>query len=224
MSASPPPRIDALLAEVRTTLPPRPTAADLAALRARRALIVDIRPAAQRAQDGELPGAVVIERNVLEWRLDPTSPDRLFDDLDEDREIVVVCNEGYASSLAAASLQQLGLRKATDLDGGVQAILARERRGRGSAAAIGLVGLVTILLTTAALLLAGVGPATAQAEGRTHWYVQCHQFVVLRSRRCPHGRVAAASQTIAERPWADRLLPVRLGHPLILTTPRCSLS
>ena len=146
-------------------LPSRPTAADLPALRARGALIVDIRPSAQRARDGELFGAVVIERNVLEWRLDPTSPDRLFEDLDEDREIVIVCDEGYASSLAAASLQQLGFRKATDLDGGIQAILARRNRGQGGAATAGLLGLVTILLATAALLVAGVGPATAQSEG-----------------------------------------------------------
>ena len=88
------------------------------------ALIVDIRPVAQRERDGDLPGALVIDRNVLEWRLDPTSPDRLPGTDDPDRQIVLVCNEGYASSLAAATLQQLGLRNATDLDGGFQAVLA----------------------------------------------------------------------------------------------------
>jgi rhodanese-related sulfurtransferase len=164
VSASPPARIDALLAEVRNSLPHRPTAKDLPALRARRALIVDIRPAAQRANDGELAGAVVIERNVLEWRLDPTSPDRLLADLDENREIVVVCNEGYASSLAAASLQQLGLRRATDLDGGIQSVLTDTGECRcGPSAATRLLGLITIVLTAVSLVLAGMGPAAAQS-------------------------------------------------------------
>ena len=87
-------------------------------------LVVDIRPVAQRERDGEMPGAVVIDRNVLEWRLDPTSPDRIAEATDHDREIVIVCNEGYASSFAAATLQQLGLRRATDLVGGFQAVRA----------------------------------------------------------------------------------------------------
>jgi rhodanese-related sulfurtransferase len=117
-------RIDEELRAVRRALPPRPSASDLASLRARGALIIDIRPAEQRRRDGELPGAVVVERNVLEWRLDPSSPDRLPEAEDPGRAIVVVCDEGYASSLAAASLQRLGLRHATDLAGGVQAIIA----------------------------------------------------------------------------------------------------
>lgn len=117
-------RIDVLLDEARRMLPRRPTAAEVPDLIARGALLVDIRPADQRARDGELPGAVVIERTVLEWRLDPTSPHRLPEADDPDREIVLVCNEGYSSSLAAATLQRLGLRRATDLDGGFQALLA----------------------------------------------------------------------------------------------------
>ena len=116
-------RVDDLLAVARRSLPRRPTAADLPALFARGALVVDIRPAFQRDRDGELPGAVVIDRNVLEWRLDPTSPHRIPEVTDHDREIVIVCNEGYASTLAAASLQLLGLHRATDLDGGFQAVL-----------------------------------------------------------------------------------------------------
>ena len=88
------------------------------------ALVVDIRPVELRDRDGELPGAVVIDRNVLEWRLDPTSPHRLPGMDDPDRTVVLVCNEGYASSLAAHTLQQLGLRNATDLAGGYQAWLA----------------------------------------------------------------------------------------------------
>jgi rhodanese-related sulfurtransferase len=85
-------------------------------------LLVDIRPAAQRERYGEIPGALVIERNVLEWRLDPSSPDRhpaVTDDAG--RPVVVVCQEGYASSLAAESLRALGLLGATDLDGGFAA-------------------------------------------------------------------------------------------------------
>ncbi len=84
-------------------------------------LVVDIRPAAQRAASGEIPGALVIERNVLEWRLDPTSPDRHPAVGDRPSTVVVVCQEGYASSLAAASLQALGIDGATDLDGGFRA-------------------------------------------------------------------------------------------------------
>lgn len=111
------------MAQARATLPRRPGAHDLPILRERGALVVDIRPTEQRQRDGELPGAVVIDRNVLEWRLDPTSPHRIPEASSPDLEIVLVCNEGYASSLAAASLQRLGLRGATDLDGGFQAVL-----------------------------------------------------------------------------------------------------
>jgi rhodanese-related sulfurtransferase len=82
---------------------------------------VDIRPEAQRRRDGELPGALVIDRNVLEWRLDPSSPHRLDVTIEPDQPVIVVCNEGYASSLAAATLRELGLGSATDLAGGFQA-------------------------------------------------------------------------------------------------------
>lgn len=120
--------IDDLLAEARRRLPPRVNATDLDAALDRGALVVDIRPVEQRARDGELPGAVVVDRNVLEWRLDPSCPHRLPDADDYDREIVVVCNEGYSSSLAAAVLQELGLHRATDLAGGFQAWLADRLR------------------------------------------------------------------------------------------------
>lgn len=90
----------------------------------RGAIFVDIRPQAQRAIEGTLPGALAIERNVLEWRLDPTSSAHLALATDHDVEWVIVCSEGYTSSLAAASLQQLGLHKSTDLVGGYQAIKA----------------------------------------------------------------------------------------------------
>jgi len=116
--------IDALLERARLTLPRRPVAADVPDLRARGALIVDIRPIELRRRDGALAGAVVVDRNQLEWRLDPTSPFRIPEVRGPDQEIVLVCDEGYASSLAAATLQALGLRRATDLDGGFQAVLA----------------------------------------------------------------------------------------------------
>ena len=109
-------RIDTLLERARRSLE-RVSPQDLADEVAAGAVLVDIRPAADRASEGELPGAIVIERNVLEWRLDPTSEHRLAVASDDAR-IIVVCNEGYASSLAAHSLQQLGVTRATDLDGG----------------------------------------------------------------------------------------------------------
>ncbi|MGQ4600151.1 rhodanese-like domain-containing protein [Nocardia sp. R6R-6] len=90
----------------------------------RGAILVDIRPQAQRGHEGTLPGALVIERNVLEWRLDPASSARLALAADHEVEWIVVCSEGYTSSLAAAALQQLGLRRATDLVGGYQALKA----------------------------------------------------------------------------------------------------
>lgn len=84
------------------------------------ALLVDIRPAAQRAAEGEIPAALVVDRNVLEWRLDPTSPDRLDAMTGPDVRVVVFCSEGYASSLAAWSLRELGV-DATDVVGGFRA-------------------------------------------------------------------------------------------------------
>ena len=95
----------------------------LAALR-RGALVIDTRTEAQRHEQGELPGALVIDRTVLEWRLDPASPSRIPEATSRDLEVVVVCRQGYSSSLAAASLRAVGLRRATDLAGGVEAWVA----------------------------------------------------------------------------------------------------
>src|SRR5690606_505020 len=85
------------------------------------ALLVDIRPAAQRAAEGEVPGALIVERNVLEWRLDPASDARLPEATGHDLRVIVLCSEGYTSSLAAASLHDLGLTRATDVIGGFKA-------------------------------------------------------------------------------------------------------
>jgi rhodanese-related sulfurtransferase len=117
--------VDRLLARARAAIAPRPGPGDLAAVRAAGGLVVDIRPVELRQRDGEMPGALVVDRNQLEWRLDPTSPHRLADVTGPDQPIVLVCDEGYASSLAAATLRELGLHRATDLDGGYQAWLGR---------------------------------------------------------------------------------------------------
>jgi rhodanese-related sulfurtransferase len=85
------------------------------------ALLVDIRPQAQRAREGAVPGALLVERNVLEWRFDPRSAARLPEATGYDIQVIIMCSEGYTSSLAAAALQDIGLTKATDLAGGFQA-------------------------------------------------------------------------------------------------------
>jgi rhodanese-related sulfurtransferase len=123
VSAAPPPAtrsINDLLAQARSRLT-RLTPQQAWAAVQDGALLVDIRPAAQRAAEGEVPGALVIERNVLEWRLDPASDARLPQAGSYDLQIIIICSEGYTSSLAAASLQDLGLSAATDLDGGFRA-------------------------------------------------------------------------------------------------------
>ncbi|MFD9822754.1 rhodanese-like domain-containing protein [Streptomyces violascens] len=112
--------IDDLLDRVRAGLD-RVTAEEAFAEAAGGALLVDIRYAALRDRDGLIPGALVVERNELEWRLDPEGSHRAAEATGHDLRVVVICNEGYASSLAAVSLRQLGLRRATDLVGGFQA-------------------------------------------------------------------------------------------------------
>jgi rhodanese-related sulfurtransferase len=115
--------VDALLAQARAgmiRLDPHETLAAVAA----GALLIDTRTDRQRARQGDLPGAIVIDRTVLEWRLDPLSDSRIPEATGHDLHIVVVCRQGYSSSLAAAGLRALGLRHATDLVGGVEAWLA----------------------------------------------------------------------------------------------------
>jgi rhodanese-related sulfurtransferase len=115
--------IDEVLAASRAGVH-RLSPAELVAARDRGALIVDTRTEAHRRTQGEFPGAVVIDRTVLEWRLDPTCPSRIPEATGWDLEVVVICRHGYSSSLAAASLRAVGLARATDLAGGVQAWLA----------------------------------------------------------------------------------------------------
>ena len=109
--------IDQLLADARARLH-RLSPTEAARAMADGALLVDMRPVEQRARDGEISGALIVDRNVLEWRLDPASPHRIPEVWNHDQHIVLLCNEGYASSLAAATLQDLGLRHATDVEGG----------------------------------------------------------------------------------------------------------
>ena len=116
--------VDGLVAEIRRRyrqVEPGELADELAA----GALVVDIRPVAQRSRDGALRGAVVIDRNVLEWRLDPTSPSRIAEAA-PDRRVVVVCSEGFSSTLAVRNLLDLGVPGATDLRGGFRALMAAD--------------------------------------------------------------------------------------------------
>jgi len=96
--------------------------------------VVDIRPVEQRDRDGGLPGALVVDRNVLEWRLDPSSPNRLPVATAPDVRFIIVCNQGYSSSLAAATLREIGLLRATDLVGGYQAWRAARHGSDGGGA------------------------------------------------------------------------------------------
>lgn len=122
--------VDSILARARAHLD-RVEPHDLALEMDRGALVVDIRPEEQRLRDGPLPGAVVIDRNVLEWRLAPSSQYRL-PEATAGRRVIVVCNEGYGSSLAAATLRLLGVTGATDLIGGYQALLSAQVFGAPS--------------------------------------------------------------------------------------------
>jgi rhodanese-related sulfurtransferase len=112
--------IDQLLDDARRRLDRLDPLATLDANR-QDATLIDIRSESQIAQDGVIPGALVIPRNVLEWRLDPASEHRPASAPQLDDRVILMCNEAYQSSLAAATLQRLGFARATDLDGGIQA-------------------------------------------------------------------------------------------------------
>jgi rhodanese-related sulfurtransferase len=111
--------IDQLLADARRRLARLSPREGFQAMR-QGAVLVDIRPATQRAAEGEVPGALAIDRTVLEWRFDPASSARL-PHASYHLKVIIMCSEGYSSSLAAASLLDLGLRAATDIDGGFRA-------------------------------------------------------------------------------------------------------
>jgi rhodanese-related sulfurtransferase len=117
---SAPKTIDQLLSEARARLH-RLTPAEAHQRLDEGAVLIDIRAESQRARDGVVPASTFIPRNVLEWRLDPASPHRAANLARHDAQIIVMCDEGYQSSLAAATLQDLGIARATDLVGGFQA-------------------------------------------------------------------------------------------------------
>lgn len=123
--------VDRFLARARAGLD-RVEPEDLAGAQAAGALVVDIRPDTYRLEEGELPGAVVVDRNHLEWWLDPTS-DAALPEVTPGQRVIIACNEGYASSLAAATLRDLGV-DATDLVGGYRAWFARARPSPSAAA------------------------------------------------------------------------------------------
>jgi rhodanese-related sulfurtransferase len=112
--------IDDLLQQVRDRID-RVEPAEAARRLAAGALLIDTRPVEQRDRDGEVPGAVVIDRNVLEWRLDPAGPYRIPEVTGYDLEVIVLCNQGYSSSLVADTLRSLGLCRAVDVVGGFEA-------------------------------------------------------------------------------------------------------
>ena len=114
------PTIDDALASARRRFT-RLTAAQADAERAAGALLVDTRTESQRRAEGDIPGALVIDRTVLEWRLDPTSASHIAEATDHQVRVIVLCAQGYSSSLAAASLLDLGLVNATDVIGGFEA-------------------------------------------------------------------------------------------------------
>jgi rhodanese-related sulfurtransferase len=111
--------IDSILAEARSRLV-RVDPSEACAAVTQGAVLVDIRPAAQRAAEGEVPGSLIVERNVLEWRFDPTS-EACLPFAAYGLRVIVLCQEGYTSSLAAVALQDLGIRRATDVTGGFSA-------------------------------------------------------------------------------------------------------
>jgi rhodanese-related sulfurtransferase len=116
--------VDQMLAQARSRLQ-RLTPAQAHAALAAGALLVDIRPGWQRAAEGEVTGALLVERNHLEWRLDPECTARLPQTTGYDAQVIVLCSEGYASSLAADSLRRLGLHQSTDVIGGFRAWAAQ---------------------------------------------------------------------------------------------------
>ena len=109
---------DELLMEARASLPRRPSPAQALAAQANGALLFDIRGDDQRRASGLIPGAILLPRNTLEWRCDPASPWRHPAVTSRDQHVILICQQGFQSSLAAATLQRLGLAHATDLDGG----------------------------------------------------------------------------------------------------------
>ena len=122
------PSIDQVLAAARARLQRLSPTEAYEAVTEQGAVLVDIRPEAQRANEGGIAGALIVERNVLEWRFDPVSSARLPIATNHDLQVIIFCSEGYTSSLAAAALQDLGLWRATDVVGGFHAWQAQVKQ------------------------------------------------------------------------------------------------
>jgi rhodanese-related sulfurtransferase len=116
-----PKTVDDLLRDARARLERVTPEKAWAELEAGTAVLVDTRTFEQRRDAGEIPGAIVVDRTVFEWRLDPASPSRIPEIEGPETRVIVMCRQGYSSSLAAATLHELGLRRATDVIGGVEA-------------------------------------------------------------------------------------------------------
>lgn len=112
--------VDQLLKEARAILPYRRSPQDTSREIGTGTLVIDIRGDEQQRRDGVVPGAIILRRNVLEWRCDPQSEWRDYRVTSHDQRIILICDEGYQSSLAAANLQLMGMRNATDMSGGFQ--------------------------------------------------------------------------------------------------------
>jgi rhodanese-related sulfurtransferase len=164
MSKIPKPRadksVDQLLSEARSTLTPRLQPNQAYEEMRHGATLVDIRHLEQRVRDGEIPGAVLINRNEFEWRCDPSAPWRheMINKDDYKQRIIVLCNQGFQSSFAAANLVRIGLSNATDIEGGMQAWLSE--------------GLPVVPFETSKMraLLVGIGhlvPVLSTPPGRT---------------------------------------------------------
>ena len=119
--------IDEMLAAARAKLD-RVRPEDLADEMSNGAIVIDTRPVEERQRDGQLEGAVIIDRNVLEWRVAPSSKWRTVEP-EPGQRVIVVCTDGFSSSLAAANLQDLGVKDATDLSGGYRSLIGVEVEG-----------------------------------------------------------------------------------------------
>ncbi len=205
LRALPQPRtVDELLWEARTRLDRLGPEQALAAQHLG-ALLVDIRPHAQRLREGEVPGALVLERNVLEWRLDPQSSARIPES-SYDLQVVVLCSEGYTSSLAAATLQVLGISRATDLEGGFaawrEAGLATVAGGTPAGERSGAPALLHVDPETWEVRVAGEPVALTRQE-----------FRVLAALHTARGRVltrATMAQAVHAYPATTRALDVHV--------------
>ena len=210
--------ISELLATARARLV-RPDPAAAAAAQAAGALLVDIRPVEVRRRYGELPGALIVDRNVLEWRLDPGSAHRLPEVTRYDQHIILVCSEGYASSLAAATLQDLGLFNATDLAGGFVAWAEAGLPVRSAASGTGALK-VEPLTGTLGAVVHGVDLAVdldEDAVAELHRALLSYRVLFFRDQQLTPSRQVAFGRRFGELTPAHPLVGgLDADHPEVL--------